>query len=620
MADNDIYDPFGTRTQITDPMDNFAIAQAVAQHFLDESTTFEGALRNTARDLLSAGLGVSVDISTPTPPPLAPPATIDVGDYLYTPDYGDKLELRERTFEVPPEDFIKPEKEYGSAPDVLPGFDTPAPEMTDTIQTFAPPPEPTITIPGYPDFTAINFPAQFNDDAPEYTPSDFEFSIAPPNIVPYVDEDSGIVADVRARRDWLIARIEEGGTGLPTAVEQGVWDRAREREMFVALNAEQDAATQDAAMGFPIPGGALQAKLAKVRMDYAGKIITANREIAIKQAELEIDNINKALGFLSELEGRLITADIEQKKINLEAAKYQLTAAVQIFEAQIKAHMATLDAKKIGVQVYQAMMEGYTARVTAYRTLVDAEKSKIEFNKGVIDMYNAQIGAEMGKVQLYKARVDALTALSALEEFKIRKFESEIRAYSAEVSAYTARVGGKSAEVQAWAERIKAYSTDVQAYSTEIDAYSKKYQYTIEAYKALLQTDSLKTEIYKTNVEAESTKAQVGVSFAKAHVDAQSAYAQAMSAYNNVLSNQWNATAQHYIAAENVAVNVAKINTDTQQTYRSMSNDMAKVSAQVYSQLSGAAMGMAHASSSQSTSGSMGQSVGVHYNYNQTIR
>lgn len=95
--------------------------------------------------------------------------------------------------------------------------------------------------------------------------------------------------------DWIQNAITNGGTGLPTAIETAIWDRARGREIIEARRLEQEAAGQFAARGFVMPPGALAARLLEVQQDATNKSATMSRDRAIKAAELEIENIRFAI-------------------------------------------------------------------------------------------------------------------------------------------------------------------------------------------------------------------------------------------------------------------------------------------------------------------------------------
>jgi hypothetical protein len=96
--------------------------------------------------------------------------------------------------------------------------------------------------------------------------------------------------------DWIQNAIVNGGTGIPAAIENAIWERARSRELIEARRLEQEAVNAFAARGFSLPPGALAARQLEIQQDAANKSSTIVREQAIKSAEIEIENIRFAIG------------------------------------------------------------------------------------------------------------------------------------------------------------------------------------------------------------------------------------------------------------------------------------------------------------------------------------
>jgi len=540
------------------------------------------------------GGNIQLQMNVPVAPVMQPPSAPNVGT-IQPLQLGNVPPPTAGTAPVAePSKATKGVKPTGLDVRISPFVPTARPGGMPALKEFATPDQPIINIPAYPDLTEVRISA-FNELAPEYDPSigNVDFTVVVPDIVPYVEPDSGIVAAVRLRRDWLLTRVSEGGTGLPASVENAIWERERDRESNLMLAAEQEAMTQDAAMGFFIPGGALQAKVAKVRMDYGSKMISIGRESAIKQAQLEIDNINKSLELLSQMESKLIDDDIERKRTTLEACKFATQGAIQIYDARVKGYMAMLDAKKIAAQVYQAVMDGYKARVDAYRAIIDGEKAKADVNQSVVAAFEAQVNVEKSRVDMFRSNVDALVSMTKLEEFKIRKYEAEIGAFVAEVNAYGAEIGGKKAEAEVYGEKIRAYQAEVAAYTAEVQAENLTFTSKIENYKQQVQADVLRLEGYKAQASAEGIRVQATGHYLTALADATRVHASAVGASNSVLSSQWAAAAQAEISAQTLATNVQKMNNDSVHQAIAANNARSSSMAQVYAQLAGSAMNMA---------------------------
>lgn len=94
---------------------------------------------------------------------------------------------------------------------------------------------------------------------------------------------------------WLINTITNGGTGIPAAIEDQIWQRARERVLTDGLAAEDKIAESFAAKNYSLPAGALAKQILQVRVTNQGAIGEQSTNIAVKQAEIEIENIKFAV-------------------------------------------------------------------------------------------------------------------------------------------------------------------------------------------------------------------------------------------------------------------------------------------------------------------------------------
>lgn len=95
--------------------------------------------------------------------------------------------------------------------------------------------------------------------------------------------------------NWLCNAINNGGTGLPPAIEAAIWQRSREREVTDSRRQKAETLRGWAAKGFSYPPGALISLLDDIDQDLANKNSTNSRDIAIKNVEIQIENIRFAI-------------------------------------------------------------------------------------------------------------------------------------------------------------------------------------------------------------------------------------------------------------------------------------------------------------------------------------
>lgn len=188
---------------------------------------------------------------------------------------------------------------------------------------------------------------------------------------PVVDVTFNAVVDpalleVTALRTMLETRIN-GGTGLDATVEAAIWNRAREREAATAQAQVDEATLQDEALGFDFPTGALNARLEAVGQEYHNKVSGINRDIAIKQADLEQQNLRDAIPALQALYGFIVTQDVEHWKALIsqnEATKNYVLQAASLNANILNANRATqLDAAKTLAQTFAQLAASAIGRV-----------------------------------------------------------------------------------------------------------------------------------------------------------------------------------------------------------------------------------------------------------------
>lgn len=154
---------------------------------------------------------------------------------------------------------------------------------------------------------------------------------------------------------WICDTLTSGGTGINAAVEAQIWERDRNRVLREASRVEDELLVGWSSKGYPLPPGALVYAAYRVNADAQDKISQFSRDVAIKQAEIEIENVRFAV----------------QQAISLRVS------AVQAASAYIAALAKAAD---LGVQFSQqsanAQSELINAATNYYRARVAVEEIK----------------------------------------------------------------------------------------------------------------------------------------------------------------------------------------------------------------------------------------------------
>ena len=184
-------------------------------------------------------------------------------------------------------------------------------------------------------------------------------------------------------RAKLIEIIEGGGTILPPAIEDAVYNRARGRNDMDALAAEQAAYADFASRGFSMPPGAVLALVDAARRISYEKNAGVSSDIAVKQAELLAANVRFALEELNKMRRDAIGDAVKYIGVLIDAIKTRNSDVSAI------------------VQARSVFIDSYYK----YYSLLN-EKAKLELDAQNYDASYESRAAETN-VQAFSARVDA---------------------------------------------------------------------------------------------------------------------------------------------------------------------------------------------------------------------
>lgn len=473
----------------------------------------------------------------------------------------------------------------------------PAPPALLSLQTYA--------------FNGVDLPDAPSTDVPLLT-------VTAPSVIQYEPGAQYTSALLTSLADTLQERIENGGTGLPPAIETALWDRAREREYRQQRDAIADLERMES-LGYHAPPGMYLDARIKITTETNYTIAGLSREIMIKQAELELQNILKALDTATQLEGNMLTYTNQVEQRLFESAKFATEAGIEIYNAQVRAYTAYLDAYKMKVAIYEAQIRGEQAKVEAYRTEIAAEEAKAQINTALVNQYRIQADVALSAIEVFKAQIAAIQTKAEIEKIKVQTFGEQVRAYGAQVSAYTAGVEGFRATIQAESAKQEAYKTSVDAYSAKVTAAVKQIEARIDEFKGLLQAKTVEWDAYKAAYAGEAERARAINAANSTAGEVYRATVTGVTSFNEVMTKQWQVALDQAQRVTEIGVSAAKANAELYMTTRSLALDAAKVGAQVSAQLGAASLNAVHWSQSYGSSESYASSSSVSTSYNYSL-
>lgn len=227
-----------------------------------------------------------------------------------------------------------------------------------------------------------------------FTPVAEPGAAAAPIYMPPGDYSSTLTTTLR---DAITARLA-GGTGLDAAVEEAIWDRARERELTLAQAAIDQVTADSEALGWLLPPGVLVDSIRRETRGYYDKVSTLSRDIAIEQAKLEQANLLKAFDQAAQFEAiladvivkriepglRAYTADVERYRAEIEQDVKHWEASWRQYEATTN---YTMNGQKLNAEIIRAnnsaLLEAGKVGAQVYAQLTASAYSMIHASAGV---------------------------------------------------------------------------------------------------------------------------------------------------------------------------------------------------------------------------------------------
>ena len=555
------------------------------------------------------------------PPALAlpeAPAGLNIDDLLSNLDVGDMDSLPDAPALIPL-----------NIPDA-PGMATIAAPVRPAIDTSIEIPDaPALALPEMDALEQIRLPEFVFPELPTFdaTPPDPSGITVPDVFVNWAEPayTSEVLDELQATIKTLMA----GGTGLPAAVEDALFARARERDSAETERAVQEATDTWAARNFSMPPGMLARQVNVIREQGRLKAAELNRDILTQAATWEIENLRFAVQQGLALEQ--LTENLHQNMAQrlFEVARFQAESQISVFNARVSLFNAQNQAFETLAQVYRTKLDGAIAKLTAYKTAIDGQVALGQINQQRVDVFKAKLDAVQANVEVYKALMQGASVRAETIKNQFDAYRADVQAYAEQIGAekvkfdaYQAQVQGESAKANMLDAQARAYASTIQGLASKAEIKVKGAQLKMEAARTKVTKFLADVDGYKATLQANLSQVQYVTSAFTAQVEAWRAEASA---------NVADAEMQGRFADMNTRTNIAYAEMQMSEYTAKMQNavqqaqialESAKAIGQYTAQLAAGAMSAAHVSASVSGSGSASSSdsnstsTSTSYNYN----
>jgi hypothetical protein len=491
---------------------------------------------------------------------------------------------------------------------------------TFTLPGVAIPDAPDYTLPAVPSLVGINVPVEPLLNLPTFTAVTPDSPLAPQFIFAWTEQPytSQLLQDLRNTLDtW----INGASTGIAPTVEQAIWDRDRAREIVASTRKIGESIRMFAQRGFTKPPGSLNLDIQQALQDSQSTVISAARDVMIKQADLEQSNRRFAFDQAWKVEEGLINYTSQIAGRAFDAAKYVQQVGIDIYHEAVAAYTADVQAYAAQIDAFKAILQAELTKLDVYRAEIDAQKLIGEINQQAIDVYRAQITAAQAIIDIFRTEVEAANTKATINKTLIDSFASQVNAYGETVRAkateydgYATLVKAQSVLVDIYSSEASAYASEVQGFKATVDALVAAKDIEIKVNQELpLDVFKTLTDAYRTQVGAEVDRVGALVKELEANVSVFSAEVQGESSRVGSETEVYKADAQVLEAAGNLRVEAAKANVQTLIQQVNLLVEAIKGGAQVAAQLAAASL------SSVNLSGQIGDHVTYGVGYNENV-
>lgn len=491
-----------------------------------------------------------------------------------------------------------------------PGAAPTRPDVGDVALPGAPdivlPPLPSLTEITIPSFGGLTLPI-FDANAPEFE------ATALPGILQWTEPTyhTEILDEVLT----VIRRLWSGGSGIPPAVEQAMIERAMSREDMIA-NREIDAVAEEFSLrGFTMPTGMQAARADQMRQDLATKKLALNRELTIKFAEWQIENIRFGVEKAIAAENVYVNIFLNSAQRMFEAARYQIEAQLNIYNAQVALFNARMSAYQTRAQVFDTLVRAELTKLEVFKAEIEAEIARGQLNEQKVRTYTAQVQALQTGIEIYKAQMQGAQIESDIIRNRIEAYRADVQAYGERIQAdkvrfdaYESQVKGEAAKAGIIDAEARAYAALVQGKSTAADVDIKRAELTIQKNRALIEAYIADLDAEKTRIQSQTAVIQSGAQAYVADTQRFAAQAQAETTKAQVEVAAKEAELRTGVAYYQARVQAYLGNMEQLIRQASIVVDALKAAGQISSTLAAGAMAGVHVGATLTGSGAVSAS------------
>lgn len=388
-----------------------------------------------------------------------------------------------------------------------------APERGD-FGSVTLPSSPNLALPDAPLLEDLHIPTfdfptipSFDATSPEFVgsalPAIFEWT-EPSYVTEVLDEG---IAEIQ--------RLFAGGSGIPVAVEQAMYDRAASREDMEVDRNVSSVTDEFSLRGYTMPPGHMAARVDAVRQDGMLKKLGLHRDITIKIAEWQVENVR--IGIQQSIAAENVYVGLFNNAVQriFEGARFHVSSQIEVYNAQVALFNARQTAYRTAAEVFDIRVKAELSKIEVFKAEVEAEVAKGQLNEQRVNAYKAQVEGALATVEVYKAQMQGASVQSDVIRSKIEGYKADVQAYAERINAdklrfdaYESQVKGEAAKAGIVESQARAYAALVQGKSVAADISFKRADVTIQRNRQNIEAFSATLELEKLNMQTQLASIQ----------------------------------------------------------------------------------------------------------------
>lgn len=362
------------------------------------------------------------------------------------------------------------------------------------------PTAPDYVLPQVPTFESLNLPAVPTIELPVFEGTRPDF-IEPPFNQTWDFHPSAYEGTLLDTLTETLRPMIVGSPALPRIIEEAIFQRGRSQIELEANRAVDQAFADSANRGFSLPQGVTLARAAELRQGSQNAIAIVARDVMIKQFEETLASQRNAIAQGAALEGTLVQLHVEDQRFLLQAAQFQMQAAIEVLNARVSIFNMRLQAYQADAAVLRDRVQAALARVEVFRAQIEGERARGEINEQRVRLYVGQLQGVQALADFYRSRVEAVKVQADVQMQDIERYRAEVQAYTARWDAHATEWKGYISSVEGEGKRADVYRTLVDANAKRVDAWAASNNMKLEAERLVTDQHRLKVDVWRAGLE-----------------------------------------------------------------------------------------------------------------------